>query len=207
MHRNFTIILAALLLLLTSAALGAEPDLSTPTSGMKAFYSAIAAGDVKTAQAACNAEEKELEFIKANIALEKAFAHLAKSAQDKFGKDGQKLNAPSPSSIVIKQLDQAKEKALDENTVEVLIGAGSTQRMTKQDGKWQVDLKSMLVGLGAEEGAKLFQSIATYIDETATAIDDGKLTTVTEVQQEIRRRGKLLDAELGEKQRKKQQQR
>ena len=160
----------------------------TPDSTIRSFYTALAMADRETVEYLL-ATPKGLDgWIDAQLDITYAFHRFSEAAKSHFGDEGKSLYLPSPALLAIKQLKEIKPKESGDKA-EWTTNPRLPTKLFRKDGHWKMDiLKSFEKPEHIKELSRDLQQTASYIDDIAEKMENGRFDTMEQVRAEMKRR-------------------
>ena len=128
-----------LALIVASAALGAEPDLSTPKNAAKSLYHAIDGGDVDAVRSSLyqpNAQQAELASARAELFV--AGKQLGDAMHARFPGAAGAIGGGTLDPAAIERIDQATVEQFGDRARLTVPGQGRPMSFRRQDGRWRL---------------------------------------------------------------------
>jgi len=195
---------AALLFLFLGTGCATAPtvhvasDLSTPKSAALTFLKATAAGDVRTAKAACVGTPKEKEWVDAMSSFLTGLKAFDDAVVSRFGQEAVQADVQLKQALlelsedVIQHVEEANVRQTEEAATLEPAAAGMRLRnrpsiyLRKDKGLWKVDLAATAQGdrrFDPEVKAK-YGDAGNALHEAARRVRAGRYKTLAEAQRD-----------------------
>jgi len=177
-----------------------NPDSSSATAGspvapemvIETFYRSLTESNADAAFACTTGDSLSRAFVDSQVRLNLAFALMGKVALERFPEDGVKLQVPPPSLSVLNKIGEVPVTVSGE-TATWPINPAAPMQLVLVNGQWRMDLEHSFPSAEMlRQSSATFDTIAGYITDVANEVAAGKHATVASVQQEIKRRGKVI---------------
>lgn len=169
-------------------------DDSTPEAAIRSFYGALARKDSRSACQLLTTPDEMAEWSEVQAKTSASFKHLGTAAVARFGDEGRSLQLPIPAEAALRKLDTLKP-TVNGNTAEWSMNPKSPMTLKRIDGHWKLDI-TFPSPAHLKQANDVHGRIAAFVDTIATDIDNGKLNSVADVREEIKRQREAMERDL-----------
>ncbi len=160
---------------------------STAEAALRSFYTALKNEDPDRAARLMVSAEPFAEWIDAQVKMSAATRRFSTAVTTQLGEEGRKLRTPGPADRVLQHLETNKPD-VQGDTATWAMNPNNPLRLKNIDGHWKLDLESDVPVAQLKRQNSAINRMASSLDLVAADIEAGKLETVADIRDALRRR-------------------